>query len=332
MQLKTIYQLKKTFLKVVKKHQEIYLFHHQRPDGDCLGAVFALQLLLKTNYPYKQIAVIGNNFGKFDFLPMTFFTHYHQINYQQSLAIVVDCGTVNRIYQPLPFFINPKQTKFQTTFCIDHHNSLGRFEYDYVYDNGDYPACCQILVELAMACKWKWTPLLATFLYLGIYTDTNRFLYPSVTSNTLKAAANCWEQGANMKLIHHQLNIQTTATLKTKAYILSNYQQQGEIVYFFFALDQQKKLGITNPNQASLPNLISGINDAKITMFFTEESSQVIRCEFRSDTIDLRPLAMSVGGGGHPAAAGAVITDKQQIGFLLAKGQQLINQQIKDNN
>lgn len=50
------------------KYDSIVIFHHIRPDGDCLGSQFGLRELLRTNFPNKKIYVIGDNKNMFSFL------------------------------------------------------------------------------------------------------------------------------------------------------------------------------------------------------------------------------------------------------------------------
>lgn len=58
----------KQFLQEIKNHQYIVIFHHQRPDGDCLGSQQALKLWIKKMFPNKTIYAVGSNENLFPFL------------------------------------------------------------------------------------------------------------------------------------------------------------------------------------------------------------------------------------------------------------------------
>lgn len=329
MKINTVKELAQIFASEVEKAEAIYLFHHIRPDGDCLGAVFGLKAVLTDRFPNKKIQVIGNNYANFSFLPMDFWNDYQNINYQKGLAIIVDCDQVERVENAFVLW-DGAQFRFKTTICIDHHQSLKLSPFSYYYDNGNYPAVCQIIVEIVKKLKWHLSPWAATFFYLGIYTDTNRFLYDSVTTETLLAAVFCWSHGAKKDLIHNQLSKQDSQSLKIKAHILANYQQIDRVSYFYFDLTNQRRLGILDPFKANMPGIIANIDASLIWIFFTQETNHQIRCEFRSNQLNLRPLAQSLGGGGHPLAAGAIIKSADQIPVIIAQAVELVKSQNQD--
>lgn len=53
--------------KAIEAHDNIFIFHHIRPDGDCLGSQFGLRELIRTNYPEKRVFVFGDTGGIFPF-------------------------------------------------------------------------------------------------------------------------------------------------------------------------------------------------------------------------------------------------------------------------
>ncbi|MDW2911965.1 hypothetical protein [Mesomycoplasma ovipneumoniae] len=65
----------KPYLQIIKnieKHDNIFVFHHIRPDGDCLGAQQGFARAIKKNFPQKNVFLIGNNNKEFDFLNFHF--------------------------------------------------------------------------------------------------------------------------------------------------------------------------------------------------------------------------------------------------------------------
>lgn len=55
---------KKKTLELIQQFDSIVIFHHIRPDGDCLGSQFGLKELIKINFPNKKVFAVGdrNNF------------------------------------------------------------------------------------------------------------------------------------------------------------------------------------------------------------------------------------------------------------------------------
>lgn len=49
----------------LEQYDSIVIFHHIRPDGDCLGSQFGLRELLRINYPEKKFMQLGNQMDCF---------------------------------------------------------------------------------------------------------------------------------------------------------------------------------------------------------------------------------------------------------------------------
>jgi phosphoesterase RecJ-like protein len=55
-------------------------------------------------------------------------------------------------------------------------------------------------------------------------------------------------------------------------------------------------------------NVLSAIDDKDIVVVFNDQGNGHVKVSWRAGSgIDITPLAMQYGGGGHPAAAGADI-------------------------
>ena len=80
----------------IKKYQNIIIFHHIRPDGDCLGSQFGMKYLLKENFPNKNIFTIGDPKGSFPFLDFKM-DKIENKHIENSLAIIVDANFKERL-------------------------------------------------------------------------------------------------------------------------------------------------------------------------------------------------------------------------------------------
>jgi phosphoesterase RecJ-like protein len=61
----------------------------------------------------------------------------------------------------------------------------------------------------------------AKYLYVGILTDTNRFFYPSTTSNTLKIASELIATGFDREVLHHKLYLNPLKNIKFNHFLFS---------------------------------------------------------------------------------------------------------------
>ena len=57
-------------------------------------------------------------------------------------------------------------------------------------------------------------------------------------------------------------------------------------------------------------NVMSDISGVHIWVNFTESDKGVL-CELRSDRVNINPIAVSFGGGGHQKASGATVADRE---------------------
>ena len=57
-------------------------------------------------------------------------------------------------------------------------------------------------------------------------------------------------------------------------------------------------------------NVMSDISGVHIWVNFTESDKGVL-CELRSDRVNINPIAVLFGGGGHQKASGATVADRE---------------------
>lgn len=137
----------KNFQNLILQYDHIVLFHHIKPDGDCLGGVFGLKELIKENFPNKSVYVVGSNpENLFPWLTMKF---DNQINYDfdfsKAMAVIVDVGGSGRI-DSFDKFFRTSRFLFGAVVKIDHHDFPSDFHVDLVWDDPTYvAACCQIV-------------------------------------------------------------------------------------------------------------------------------------------------------------------------------------------
>ncbi|WP_462216784.1 DHH family phosphoesterase [Mycoplasmoides genitalium] len=300
-------------INAIKQFDKIVIFHHVRPDGDCLGAQQGLFHLIKANFKDKEVKCVGNNNNLFSFINMTFTNQIDESFLKEALAIVVDANYKNRI--ELRELLDKKL--FKAVLRIDHHPNEDDLNTSFNFVEDSYVACCEQIVEMATVAKWTIPPVAATLLYIGIYTDSNRFLYSNTSYRTLYLAAILYKAKADIRIVHDHLNHTSLADLKFKKYVYNHFKTQGQVIYFICTKKIQKRLRMT-ADQCARVNLLSNIADYKIWLFFIEQANNEIRIELRSNGINVRDIAIKYGGGGHNNASGAIITNKKQISDVVS--------------
>ncbi|WP_391591860.1 Bifunctional oligoribonuclease/PAP phosphatase NrnA [[Mycoplasma] cavipharyngis] len=314
------YQLAET----ISEHDQIVIFHHTRPDGDCLGAQFGLLHLIKDNFPNKQVLVFGNHYDHYSFFNWKFDQVEQVSDFSQYLAIVVDVNSHQRIEYGDLFL---KHT-FKKIIRFDHHDSSSNLKIDLEIDDPSYGATCELLTDFALSVNWNISEQTATFLYLGIVTDTGNFCFSAASIRTFAMAYQLIKNNANKNWIYQNLKQRSLHDLQIQSEIINNVKCEDRIIYYYMDLATQKKLGINSPLKANLVHLLNNIESYQIWIYFTQENLNQIRCEFRSNQFNVKQLAEKWNGGGHIYASGCMIDTSDKIALIVADAKKIINNQF----
>lgn len=303
---------------LIETYKDIAIFHHVKPDGDCLGSSFGLQEILKTNYPTKNIMVIGDADGQFPWLDLKF-TSESDVDMTKTLAIVVDVSGSDRVVK----FDVVKQAK--DIVRIDHHPNTSDYATTTVLLT-DRPATCQIVAELAIRANWEVNKQAATYLYLGLLTDSNRFLFRSVTDKTYDIGAFLTRQGADRDFVHANLYKRTLNEVAYVSTVCSNWKfdDSNKVLYYYVSKELQDKLNLT-PDQCASPNMLAGIEGVHAWVLFTQYPDH-IRTEFRCiPGYKINEVAFKFNGGGHDQASGCKLQKKDEIEKVIKEVLKMVN-------
>ncbi|QJR44313.1 DHH family phosphoesterase [Mycoplasma miroungirhinis] len=328
MQTNNKHQIFKNIESKIQQFDNIVIFHHIRPDGDCLGSQFGLKHLILENFQNKNVYTIGDSKGIYSFLNFDF-DQLKKEKLPNSLAIIVDANFKERL-ECREYLDN---NYFDEVIRIDHHPNDDDLNASIVYVDALSPAAAQIIAEMAYELNWKVNELSATYLFLGIYTDSVKLTTNLTNSHTLNLVSNLWRDGAKKDLIFDNLQKKSLSDMQIDAYIHSNMKINNQVVSFYFDLETQSKFNIFDPLKANRPYTLANIDDNKIWVFFTQEDTNQIRCEFRSNGAKVRNVAVKWGGGGHHRASGAQITDPNLISQIIKDCEvEVLNTADYDNN
>jgi phosphoesterase RecJ-like protein len=297
-------------LEEIKKYNRILIHGHIRPDGDCYGSQFGLKAIINENFPEKEVHVVGDTSDFVSFLGTPEKATILDEMYNDALVIVVDCGSAERV----------SDQRYQTganVIKIDHHIAQTHYG-NLVYVEEEAPSCCQIVTKFALECGLRLNKEAAFALYTGIVTDTGRFRFRGITSETFMIAAKLLEYGVEVDVLDNYLSIETLQTIKLKGYVLENCEfTENGVVYIKMPREIINKYGVTDEEAASQVGLIGGIDGYPCYCLFIEYPNEVrIRIRSRGPRVD--KLANKYGGGGHEKAAGAHLDSWDQLDTFIA--------------
>ncbi|MBG0730515.1 bifunctional oligoribonuclease/PAP phosphatase NrnA [Mycoplasma sp. 'Moose RK'] len=309
----------KPYLKIIEnieKHSNIFIFHHIRPDGDCLGAQQGLGLAIQKKYRDKRVFLIGNNQKVFDFLNF----HFDDENsiasefFENSLAITVDTASLKRI-EKVDFFLDPR---IKTRIKIDHHPEISESIFQESWVDTTFSAASEMIGFLIQSENWQIDSKIAELIYLGILTDSGRFAFVSTSPRTFLVAAFLLKANFDFAKLNWMLAKRSEKEVAFCANVLGNYQKKGKFLWYFVTKDEQEKFQLTR-EQTSSVNILANIGDARIWAFFIADENGKIRVRLRSNGPVVNKIATEYGGGGHAFAAGINLENDGKVAEIIEK-------------
>ena len=284
----------------IKRAQRIGITTHIRPDGDAIGSVLGFGLSLKAVGKDVQMVLRDGLSQTFKHLEGSEqFTQ--KFDGDCDLFIALDCSDLKRaggVLDGKPIGL-----------AVDHHITNENFaELNYV--NPEAVATCAILAEKLPIWGLPITREVARALLTGILSDSIGFRTSNTTAKSLRLAADLMERGANItELYNKALLSRSFEATSYWGYALSRLQHEGTLVWTSLTLEDRKKSGYSNTDDADLINVLSSIDPLDIVVLFVEQKGNVVKVSWRARAgLDISRLAVSFGGGGHPAAAGAELS------------------------
>jgi phosphoesterase RecJ-like protein len=293
------------------RSNKILIASHIRPDGDAIGSLLGLGLaLIDSGKSVKMILVDGVSIS---------YRHLEgselivkEPGGEHDTFITVDCADFRRVGKAFEDFGQPD-------INIDHHKTNEKFGKLNLIEPEEV-ATSAILANHMPAWGLKITRPIADALLTGIITDTLGFRTSNTNPSALRLCAMLMETGSNMPdLYMRSLVHKSFPAARYWGAGLSSLEQENGIVWGTLTLDDRRRAGYGGNDDADLINLISAIHGNKVGMIFVEQSDKHVKISWRAleEGIDVSPIAVRFGGGGHAAAAGADVpghlTDVQPL-------------------
>lgn len=298
-------------LEEIRKYDTIILHRHNKPDGDALGSQIGLKHILKANFPEKEIYMVGDLAGRYDFMEDSVMDEVADEVFEGALSIILDCGSSHLIS-------DDRYKLAASTIRFDHHLFCETIA-DLEEVDSSYESCCGLLTSWATDCSLKVPCLAAKSLYTGMVTDSGRFRYDSTSSQTFALASFLLSTDFDLEDIYRNLYAEDFEGKKLRAQFLLKVQfTEHNVAYIYTTLEELKEL---NKDTFSISRgMVGTMADTKgvdIWVNFTETEDGVL-CELRSNCYNINPIAVKYGGGGHQKASGATVPDKATAMAMLA--------------
>lgn len=312
---------------MLSQAENVLAVTHIAPDGDAIGSLTAVGTALKQLGHIATLACDDRWPARFRYLPLVDrIQQFPNSDVNYDLVIALDCGDMSRmgnifatLPEPQPPIIN-----------IDHHVTNTLFGEVNLVDS-TCNSTTEILYKLLPHLGVQITGELANSLLTGIVTDTLGFRTVGVTSSTFQAASRLMEAGADLNLITAQaLLIKPLSTLRLWQVGLDNMKMEQEgLLWTSISRNERISIGHLGASSGGLVNMMANVDEAAMSAVLLEDEDRVyvgFRCR---PPFNVAELALNLGGGGHPLAAGCTLESslREAESLVVSMGCETIRQQ-----
>lgn len=295
----------KQFLNKIKEYGTIIIHRHGRPDGDALGSQIGLKEAILATYPYKKVYAVGDVNTKVSFIGDV--DTISDDLYKNALVIVLDSSESS--------MVNDERFKLgRYIIKVDHHISNENFGHLNIVDTSEI-SCASLLAKIIFSCNMKLTEKGAKALFTGIVTDSGRFRYSGVSSDTFMIASKLLKYGFDFNDIYTNLYIEDLDIVKLRANMILKFKISNKgVAYLINTKEDVKKENVDIFTiSRGMVNVMAGIRGIDVWVNFTEEEDGKVICEIRSTKYNVNQIAVKYGGGGHKFASGATLNSLKDI-------------------
>lgn len=282
----------------VENASSINIISHKSPDGDNMGSTLGFYLSLKEKYKNKTINIIKPDDipSKYKFIEETKF--YDDDMSECDVLLVIDCADERRL-------LNEDNLKFAKKIInIDHHKSNKYFgDINYVLE--EYSSSAEIVYDIIKELDLPMNKEIATMLYIGIDTDTGRFMYSSTTDETMQKVSKLMSYGIDI----NEINIKLYRSMSKNIFDLyklaiNKINFYKDFAYLVLENDDFLKTNTSRDDTDDILAFLQGLEDYDMIAII-KEVKDIYKVSLRSKyKYDVGSIGEDFDGGGHKYAAG----------------------------
>jgi len=293
--------------RLIKNSKRISLITHRDPDGDALGSLLGLSTVIKklSKEPHPVArGPIPSNFSYMTGLKML----KTELNEKCDLLILLDFSDSKRSC------VSPKEMRFYLkqipSILIDHHPPGDLTDFcSLKIQSLSASATAEILYSMINYLSVTIDREIASYLFTGIFTDTNGFQNPNTSRETLNIVASLVATGIRIeKIIKHILSYESVGVLKLWGKAMKRLWQNKKYNLLITLLTEQDFLdcGVEKETARGIINFLNvNYHPTPNAILLLIEKNGKIKGSLRTQKtmVDVGALSQLLGGGGHKKAA-----------------------------
>jgi len=288
-------------LQVLRNGERFLVCSHSRPDGDAVGSVLSMGMLLEQMGKYADLVTADGVPAIYRGLPgVDSIRRALRIHGPYDAAILLECDSLERTrLRGLEDFY---------LINIDHHIS-GRAYAHLNWIDCEAASVGELVFRLVKSAGAKLTPEMATCLYTTVLTDTGSFTYGSVRASTFELARELVLAGADPIAIAREVCYSTpTSKVLLLGAALNHLRREGRIAWLWVTHRDMVRCCAAEEDCEGIVNVAVGISGVEAAVFLRELPDRSLRLSLRSNgKVNVAAIAERLGGGGHGNAAGCTL-------------------------
>jgi phosphoesterase RecJ-like protein len=304
----------------IRGRERFLLTAHEGPDGDALGSLLGMHHLLTRLGKDSVMFLAAKEFPlpiEYRFLPLEEVFHEPPADMQDRAIVFLDCGNIDRM--PVGFLTEGDNFRIN----IDHHHDNTLFG-DVNLVEVDASCTAEIVYELAVLLGVGLSPEMASALYVGMVTDTGKFMYDNSNARTHRIAAELIEAGVQVdetyRRLYEHVPIEKLRLLSRALDGIERHCDGALVLAYITMADYEASSAGEEMTEGIIDHLrsVEGARVAALVRDLGDRGRAARKVSLRSSggEIDVSAIARVHGGGGHKRAAG--FSTDLEIGELVA--------------
>ena len=292
-------------LQAIRSNERFCLTTHERPDGDAVGSLAAMQGVLAALGKDALAFLPAEEFPlpyEYRFLQLEGLITEPPADLSERVLIFLDCGNIDR--SPVG------DAGAQLVVNVDHHHDNTCFG---AINHVDPQSSCtaEMVWDLAHGLDVKVSTAVADALYVGLVTDTGRFMYENTGPRAHEMAAELIANGLQPHEIYRHLYEGVPhGKLVLLARGLSNVERfdDGLLTVTQLTADDYRVAGADESFSEGVVDHLRSVEGTAVAGLVREQlggtGTRKVSLRATDDRVDVSAIARAGGGGGHRRAAG----------------------------
>jgi phosphoesterase RecJ-like protein len=293
----------------LRQAERLLLTTHENPDGDALGSLLAMHLMLAGLGKDSVMYMSPDEFP----LPWEYrnwtldgLVGAPPDDVEDRTIVFLDCGNIDRM--PVDFL----QREGLHIVNIDHHHDNTRFGSVNLVDPG---ASCtaEIVWRLGRELGAELTTPIAEALYTGLVTDTGRFMYESTGVEAHRMAGELIQAGVQPHKVYRRLFEDlpfSRLELLQRALATVQRHDHGAVTVAHLVKSDYAETGALETDSEGVIDHLRAVQGTAVAVLVREllgedrEGLRKVSLRATDGRVDVSSIARAYGGGGHTQAAG----------------------------